>query len=148
MNMSILEQSNPDTDMLKHLFDLYQKAVTTSEKAPYKEQLKAGANQFVEFAREYLNSNRPTNVFYSESNMGFVLQDNTRLLVAPKTAAEGPKPAFVTAAGANAVPMSTHKDAPSGLVDYKRKSTGVDKTQNKGEVKYNVNYKQSVDLLD
>jgi hypothetical protein len=76
-------QAHSPDDLLQHLLAQYKAAVSSFESEGSKGELTAGAAQFIEFAREYLNVNRPRTTFVADDNIGVVLSNGDRLIVAP-----------------------------------------------------------------
>ena len=84
MSGEILQQSQVAPDLLGHLFYEYKKATGQFE-PDHKVALVDGAQQFIEFAQAYLNdpANRPRHTFTADANVGVLLNNNIRVLVAP-----------------------------------------------------------------
>lgn len=153
MSSIAVSQSVTETDILDHLFKEYSAAVDAFEHDSHKQKLSNGAQQFIEFAREYLATNRPINMFYADSNVGVVLSDNRRLLVAPAAAVGGfgAKEHFTTAAGINAVPIGGTAVTPSGAVNYATKiAASVDRSAKRGSISFNSrkDSQKVADVLD
>lgn len=161
---------NQPTDLLLHLFEQYETAVGAFEKSGHAEELVHGARQFLEFAREYLTSNRPRSAFTITNGIGIILSNGARLSVAPGQDGDvsgtmlpvtgDVVPVDVieeatprTYAMQGAVPISGFARKPKHAIDYSDKNYGagqpyVDKAKDKPELRYNTRMPVVVDPLN
>lgn len=145
-------------DLVQFLFDQYREAATKHE-PEHGAQLVDGAKQFLEFAQAYLEDNRPRTTFSVDSNVGIVLSNGARLIVAPgfnnedsipgtmapiagvrvPTRADGTQPDAYMAQGA--IPISGFATEKKNTINYADKNYGktvVDKTAKTDTVKFNT----------
>ena len=98
MSMGLDRQEHEAKDVFLHLFELWQEERENDEDYDME-----AAEEFVTFARDYLDSNRPRQSFNPEANIGTVLSNNVRLTLCPLV--EDPTPGSMAAEGQGAIPM-------------------------------------------
>ena len=80
------QQPSQEDDLLKYLADEF---AATPQGDKLGKLAARGVFQFVEFAREFLNNNRPTTVFPENDNYGVTLSNNRRVIIAPQANSRG-----------------------------------------------------------
>ena len=80
------QQPAREDDLLKYLADEF---AATPQGDKLGKLASRGVFQFVEFAREFLNNNRPTTVFPENDNYGVTLSNNRRVIIAPQANLRG-----------------------------------------------------------
>ena len=76
MSMSFTEQEHTAKDIFSHMLELWKKD---------RDEDVGTVEEFVSFSKEYLTTNRPMQSFHPEANIGTILTNNVRVILAPST---------------------------------------------------------------
>lgn len=109
------KQPAREDDLLKYLADEF---AATPQGEKLGKLASRGVFQFVEFAREFLNNNRPTTVFPENDNYGVTLSNNRRVIIAPQSNSRG----MMSSDDAIQITAQTGQDT-KGLRDYTQESS-------------------------
>ena len=75
MSFDFTEHPNVAKDVFTYMLELWQEEDRETD----------SVEEFVDFAKDYLATNRPTQSFQPEANIGTVLTNNIRLVLSPPT---------------------------------------------------------------
>lgn len=109
------QQPSQEDDLLKYLADEF---ADTPQGEKLGKLASRGVFQFVEFAREFLNNNRPTTVFPENDNYGVTLSNNRRVIIAPQANSRG----MMSSDDSIQITAQTGQDT-KGLRDYTQESS-------------------------
>jgi len=98
MSMGLDSQEHEAKDIFLHLFELWQ-----TERENDTDYDMGAVEEFVTFARDYLESNRPRQSFNPEANIGTVLSNNVRVTLSPVV--DDPAAGSMAVDGQGAVPL-------------------------------------------
>jgi hypothetical protein len=81
MSMGFMDQEHMAKDIFSHMLELWQEEQRHGSAAAMK-----AVEEFVNFSKEYLATNRPMQSFHPEANIGTVLTNNVRVVLSPLAA--------------------------------------------------------------
>ena len=108
------KQPSQEDDLIKYLAEEFAKTPTGGKLGKVASR---GVVQFVAFAREFLDNNRPTTAFPENNNYGITLSNKRRIIISP-CADEGGM-----MSGDDSIQITAHTDQDTkGLRDYTQES--------------------------